>query len=347
MDKNLFYKLLRKIPKPEIHLHCEGVISKQTAREFLMRDDPKYRSLNEVKKLFNYSNLSEFIQTFLLIQRSYKNVKDFKKLFIDVALYLKKNGIVYSEIFLSPSQFLKIGMQFDEVLDAISNEIKKIKKKYRITLKIIIDVSRTFGIENAMNNLDLVLKKRRNCIIGIGLGGDESKGPAREFESVFKKAKEAGLHTVAHAGEDVGPDSIWDAINILKSERIGHGITAIQDKALIEYLKLNSIPLEINPTSNLFTKFIVKTIEEHPIKPFYDAGVMVTLNTDDPTFFNVDLIDEYWSLYNNLGFTLCDIKQIIINGFKATFLPENIKRKYIKLVEKRWKDTFGRRCNLL
>ncbi len=334
MDKKEFCKLIKKIPKAEIHLHCEGVISHETARCFLMREDKNYQSINKVKNLFKYNNLSEFIQTFLLIQRSYKNLSDFKKVFIDLANYLKRNGIVYSEVYLSPTQFVKSGFIYAEIIKVITEEIRKIRKKSGIVIKLIVDVSRTFGPENAMTNLESIITNLNNSIVGIGLGGDESKGPAKDYKEVFAVAKKHGLHRVAHAGEDVGPESIWDAINYLDIERIGHGITAIQDEKLMGLLADRSIPVEINMTSNLFTKYIVKDIKEHPVKPFYEKGIRITVNTDDPTFFNVELVDEYWNLYNELGFTLDDIKLVVINGFESSFMKKSTKRNYIKKVNK-------------
>lgn len=211
------------------------------------------------------------------------------------------------------------------------------KKKDNITVKVIVDVSRSFGVENALQNLRSVIDYDSKNIIGIGLGGYEANGPAKDFVKVFKIAKENGFRTVAHAGEDVGPESIWDSIKLLGAERIGHGISAIYDEELMNYLAEKKIPLEICPTSNVFTKKYVKKYEEHPIKKFYEKGILVTVNTDDPTFFNVELIEEYWNLYEKLNFSLEDIKNLIINGFKASFLSEKKKKKFIKKVNLIWK----------
>jgi adenosine deaminase len=337
MTKKQFYKLFRKIPKAEIHLHSEGVISRQAVSKLLSRQNPEYKDLKKVNKLFLYDNLKEFIKVFLLVQNSFEKLSDFNLLFSNVLEYLKKNGVVYAELFFAPSLFIKNGWNFDEMITTFLKKIKKIKKKEKIVIKIIIDVSRTFGVENAMKNLNNVLTYNNKNIIGIGLGGDEIKGPAKDFAEVFKKAEEHGIHRVAHAGEDVGPESVWDAVNILHAERIGHGISSIQDEKLVSYLEKNKIPLEICPTSNIFTKRFVGKIEDHPIKPFFKSGVLVTLNTDDPTFFNIDLIDEYWNLYTKLDFTLAELKQIVINSFKASFLTDKKKKQYIKKVNSVWK----------
>jgi adenosine deaminase len=225
-------------------------------------------------------------------------------------------------------------------MDFFVKKIDEIYEKDHIKIRLLIDVSRTFGAENAQNNLDIVLKYNSDKIIGIGLGGAESKGPAAEYKDVYANAKKAGLCRVAHAGEDVGPESVWDSIKLLDAQRIGHGISSIQDENLVKYLADNKIPLEICPTSNVFTKKYVQKIEDHPIRPFFDKGVIVTVNTDDPTFFNVSLLDEYWNLYTKLNFTLDEIKQIIINAFEVSFMPENDKKAYIEEVNKAWEANF-------
>ncbi len=341
MNKETFYKLLKRIPKTEIHLHSEALISKETAREILSSINPKYKIKKNVEKLFAYNDLNGFIKLFLLLQSGFDNLKDFEKLFKSILPYLKRNGIVHSELFFSPSNFIRNGIKFEDMIKIFINEVKACKQKENIDIKVIIDVSRTFGEENALRNLEAAKKCNCDTIIGIGLGGDEKKGPAKNFEKVFKKAKSHGFHRVAHAGEDVGPKSIWDAINILKVERIGHGISSVKDKKLIDYLVKSQIPLEVCPTSNIFTKRFVKKIEDHPIKFLFQKGVLVTLNTDDPAFFNVDLLDEYWNLYSKLDFSLDDIKKIIINGFKASFITDDEKNSFIKKVNLAWDKYFS------
>ncbi|MBN2545883.1 MAG: adenosine deaminase [Spirochaetes bacterium] len=340
MNKTTFKYLLSKIPKTEIHLHSEALISRETVFNILSRKYPKYQDFNEVEKLFDYKSLSEFIEVFLLIQSAFEKDSDFEQLFKNILPYLKRNGIVHAELFFSPSNFTRNGIEFENMIKVFLKEIELIKNKENIDIKIIIDVSRTFGIENAMRNLDAAIKCKSSDIIGIGLGGDEKKGPAKDYESVFKKAKEHGLHRVVHAGEDVDSYSIWDAIKYLEAERIGHGISAINDKELMVYLKEKKIPLEICPTSNVFTKGYIKEIEEHPIKKFYQKNVIVTLNTDDPVFFNVELLDEYWNLYTKLKFSMNDIKNIIINGFNSSFMSEEKKKEYIKEINILWSKYF-------
>ncbi|MCK5202051.1 MAG: adenosine deaminase, partial [Spirochaetales bacterium] len=194
-------------------------------------------------------------------------------------------------------------------------------------------VSRSFGPENAMNNLNLVLKHKKPSIIGIGLGGAEIKGPAEDYKEVFEIARNTGLKVVAHAGEDVGPESIWSSIKDLKVSRIGHGISAIQDDKLMDYLEETQLPLEICPMSNIFTKKYVSSYKNHPIRKFYDRGMYVTVNTDDPTIFGMELIDEYFNLLDNDIFSLSEIFGLIRKNLYATFLTEPEKDAMWKKME--------------
>ncbi|MGC8765038.1 MAG: adenosine deaminase [Brevinematia bacterium] len=336
MKKEDFVILLKAVPKAELHLHAEGTISISTVRKFLERNPtPKYEG-EKINKLFHYESLKEFIRSFLFIQDLFVEPSDFELLFDDVANYLSNNNIIYCELFFSPSMFLKKRMDFKEILDVMSRKIEQIKAEKNIIIKLIIDISRTFGYENAKRNLELVLKYRNQHIIGIGLGGDEIKGPAVKFKDLFHIAKDNNLHLVAHAGEDADSSSVWDAIKELGAERIGHGIASIKDKELIAYLKETQIPLEICVTSNVFTKKFVSEIEKHPVKQFYEEGILVTINTDDPTFFNTSLVEEYWKIHDKLNFSLSDLLNLVINGFKASFLPDKEKEGFIKKAKEVW-----------
>jgi len=196
-----------------------------------------------------------------------------------------------------------------------------------------MDVSRTFGCENAMNNYKLLKQYPCEDIIGIGLGGAESKGPAKDYAPVYDLAVKEGYKVVAHAGEDVGPESIWDSLNYLHAQRIGHGLTAFQDEKLIEEFVKTQTPIEICITSNTFTKKIVTKAKEHPVKKYFDKGILVTINTDDPVFFKTTMLDELWICHKELNFSMEEIKQLIKNSFIASFMPEAEKKEWCKKVD--------------
>lgn len=336
MKKDEFYQFLRTVPKAEIHLHAEATITRETVKTFLARSADHKTNPVDVDKLFSYNNLKEFIASFLYVQGLITKLSDLALMFDDAAAYLRENNIVYGELFFAPSMFMKKGFSFPEMLDVIQNSITTIQKRDKVIIKLIIDLSRTFGVDNAKANLESTLTHKTPMVIGVGLGGDEEKGPAHLFESVFAEARARGLHVVAHAGEVVGPESIWDALKTLKVERIGHGLSAIQDPELVAYLAKHQIPVEICLTSNIITQKYVTRAEEHPVRALFDQGVLVVVNTDDPTFFKCTIIDEFWQLHTKLNFTMDEIRQVVINGFKASFLPPGMKAAYIAQVNAAW-----------
>ncbi len=333
-----YKKILLSIPKTEIHLHLEGMASVDTIWSLIQKhklEIPGINSRDDIIKRFQVNNLDEFIDLFLnVIQNCYRDEIDLTLQMDDAREYLKRNNIIYTEIFFAPSKFLMNGFSFDVMMEYLDQGAKKIKIEDAIDIKFLIDVSRSFGSENAMNNLNLVLKHRKPSIIGIGLGGTESKGPAKDYKEVFEMARNAGLKVVAHAGEDVGPESIWSSIKDLQVSRIGHGISAIQDKKLMDYLKETQLPLEICPMSNIFTKKYVSSYKDHPIKKFYDRGMYVTVNTDDPTIFGMELIDEYLNLLENDIFSLTEIFDLLKKNLYATFLSTSEKDSMWKKMEK-------------
>lgn len=337
MEKEAFYTFLKAIPKAEIHLHIEAVISRDSIKALSRKKNGTEMTDAELDRLFSYEDLNGFIAAFLEVQNMFSEVADFDLVFADLRQYLADNGIAYAEVFFAPSAFVKKGFDYGDIMANFDRNIAKIKAETGVDVKVLVDVSRTFGLENAEKNLDMLLAHRIPAVIGIGLGGAESKGPCKDFGPVFERARANGLKTVAHAGEDVDAWSIRDALDVLHAARIGHGITAIQDEALMERLKDERIPLEVAPTSNVFTKKYVPSFEQHPIRAFFDRGLLVTVNTDDPLFFKVSLLDEYWNLHSRLHFTKDDIRQLVLNGFVASFLPDDEKKAWAEKVEASWK----------
>lgn len=333
MKKGEFYSLMKKVPKAEIHLHIEAVPTIESIKALYKKSNGKEMSDEEITKLFTYDDLNGFIQAFLQVQALYTSVEDFDYIFNDLATYLNDNGIVYAEAFFAPTSFLKHGFKYEDMVRIFDRKIAEIKGKYGITVKLLMDVSRTFGLENAMNNYNLLKQFPSENIIGIGLGGAESKGPAKDYGPVYDLAVKDGYKVVAHAGEDVGPESIWDALNYCHVSRVGHCISAIQDEKLMQKLKDDSIVLEVCPTSNVFTKKFVKSIKEHPITEFFKKGLFVTVNTDDPVFFKVSLIDEYWKLHHEAGWTMDEIKALVKNGFNALFTSDEVKADWCAKVD--------------
>lgn len=336
MNKSEFKKFVLTVPKAELHLHLEAVISLDGIKTLYKNKFDKEMSEQEQIDLFSYEDLNGFIQSFLKIQGMYKSVQDFELVFDELEKYLVQNGITYTEVFFAPSAFFKMGFSYADMVQIFHKKITQIKEKTGIVIKLLMDVSRTFGCENAMNNYKLLKEYPCEDVIGIGLGGAESKGPAKDFAPVYEQALKDGFKAVAHAGEDVGPESIWDSINFLHAQRIGHGITAIQDEKLMDELKKTQLPIEICITSNTFTKKIVKEAKEHPVRTFFDKGLMVNINTDDPVFFKTTLLDELWICHSELNFSMEEIKTLIKNSFASSFLSDEAKQNWCDKVDSAW-----------
>ena len=314
-------EFLYQVPKVELHIHMEATIRPETLFTIADRNgvDPSIQSVEDVRKKFQFTNLNEFIGIFLFLQRCFKVPEDFALLFDDAVRYFQENNIRYAEVFFSPTTFLRLGFKYPDIIAIFDERIETARRETGIEIRLIIDVSRTFGSKNAAFNLGLVTEHSTQHVIGIGLGGSETAHPSDDFIHVFKQAKAAGLHVVAHAGEDLGAKSVWGALKLLYAERIGHGIAAMEDQSLMTYLREQAIPLEICPTSNLFTGRYVKKIEHHPVRMFFDQGLKVTINSDDPVFFNATMSDELLLLHEHLGFSIEELMTILRNNVDASF----------------------------
>ncbi|HOJ98686.1 MAG TPA: adenosine deaminase [Termitinemataceae bacterium] len=332
--------MIEKFPKVEIHIHAEATVQFATYYELnkKYKINKNYKDEQSFRQLLQISSLEDMIRNFFFLQSFFRAPEDFSLLAKDVVAYARRNNIWYMETYLSPSMVIRQGfVDFHDFVDPIVEVFSEEFKRSGIDIRIIIDVSRTFGYENAAQNLRLLKtylsKKSTDRIIGIGLGGQELDHPCKEYEGVFKEAREAGFHRVVHAGEEVGPESIWEAITYCDAERIGHGTSAIYDKKLLQYLKEHQLPLEICPTSNIVTRKFVSSYEDHPIYSFYPMGLMVTLNTDDPTLFDVELNDEYRRFLSYNGVQLSDGLRILKNTVLSSFAPQETKERLLKEIE--------------
>ncbi|MCB1159154.1 MAG: adenosine deaminase [Leptospiraceae bacterium] len=311
---------IQSLPKTEVHLHLEACLDKKTLLQ-LIEENNIQTSEEELENVLHFEGLNGFINAFFFIQSIIKKEENLGYMVDSLAEYMRADNILYAEVFFAPSKFIQNGLNFQRMVEIIIERIREKKAEDGTDIKLLIDVSRSFGRENAMRNLEYVLELDYPEILGIGLGGAELKGPAKNFALIFEKARAAGLHTVAHSGEDDGPWEIWDAVKVLGAERIGHAVSAVQDPALVEYLAEKQIPVEICLTSNIFTGKYVRREQHHPVRKYYDSGLLTCINTDDPKIFNVNLSDEYLKLYQYLNFSLKEILDLIQKGVQSTFHP--------------------------
>jgi adenosine deaminase len=255
-----------------------------------------------------------------------------------VEAYARRNNIGYMELFVAPSMVIKAGgVDFNGIMDPLVEGFSGLVARGGPDVRLLVDVSRSFGPDNAARNLSYLLgylsRRPNDRIIGIGLGGQEIGNPCIAYRDVFAAAREAGLHRVAHAGEEVGPESIRDAVVELGAERIGHGTSAIQDPSLMDLLKERSVALEICPTSNVVTGKYVRRYEDHPIKEFLKRGMLATLNTDDPVLFDIELNEEYIRGSDKIGLGEAGTLALLRNGIRATFMDEKGKAAALATLE--------------
>lgn len=333
-------EFIHSLPKTEIHVHAEATVSFDSYfalnRKYGM--DPSLKSPADFRKFLEMDSLGAMIKNYLYLQTLLRAPEDFALIVPDVEAYAKRNNIHYIETFVAPSMVLRQGgIDFNGILDPLVEGFDRLASSGGPDVRILVDVSRTFGPENAKRNVDLILgylqRRSTDRVIGIGLGGQEAGNPCGAYKNVFKAAREAGLHTVAHAGEEVGPESIRDAVVELGAERIGHGTSAIQDPALMDMLAERAIPLEICPASNVITGKYVRRYEDHPLRPFFDRGLLVTLNTDDPVLFDIELNEEYRRVADKLAFDRAGIAKLLGNGIRASFMSAAAKKEAFTRLE--------------
>jgi len=315
---------LNGLPKVELHNHLEGAVPIKALWKLMEKynglDD--IRNINDLKNRFQYKNFSHFLENWVWINQFLREYEDFTFLSKEVANHLKSQNIKYAELFYTPGRHVEKKLKPQKVTEAIIAGFKCYEDD--IVLNLICDLSRDSGPEDGIKIFEQINEVKELGVIGIGIGGSEHLYPPKPFKELYEMARNNNLHTTAHAGEASGSMSIWSAINDLKVERIGHGTRAIEDNNLVHYLYENQIPIEMCPISNLKTG-VVHHFKEHPIKPFFERGLLVFVNTDDPTLFNNSLKDEYASLIGELDFELNDIKQLIQNGIKSAWCHDDKK----------------------
>jgi aminodeoxyfutalosine deaminase len=315
------------LPKAELHLHLEGSIQPSTLLELRQRHGMEGASLAEVEQLYNYKDFKGFLSAFKDVTGHLRIPEDYELITYRLMERLKAQNILHAEVIVSVGVCLWRKQDFAAIFEGLDRGRQRGEKDFGISLLWIFDAIRQFGAEKAEKVLDLAINFRDRGIAAFGIGGDELAGPPEWFAAVYARAAEHGLHLTAHAGESAGPDSIWGALN-LKAERIGHGLTAEKDPELIEELAERQVPIEICMTSNLRTGCCAE-LAQHPVRRYFDQGLMLTLNSDDPAMFRTSLVEEYALAQETFGFTNEHLRELARNSFEASFLPAEKKVEFL------------------
>jgi adenosine deaminase len=324
-----FIEFIKIMPKVELHLHLEGAFTFEFLFSLINKygGDPSIQSIADLEKKFIFKDFPHFIETWFWKNQFFREPGDFEQSTYFTLENLHRQNVVYAEVFYSPWDFVQFGLPVEAITEATLSGIRRAEIDFGIKCQLIADLCRDYGAETAIDRFKQIIPYRDQGLIGIGLGGSEQKFPPEPFETVYKLAQEKGFHCVAHAGEAAGPASIRGAVEKLNVERIGHGVRAIEDPELVDFLKQKQIPLEICVTSNLKTA-IFSSIEDHPIKQFFDDGLFVTINSDDPAMFGATITAEYMLLYEQANFSLEAIRQLSLNAIDASFLSSDDKQNY-------------------
>ena len=334
------------LPKAELHLHLEGTVDPATLAELSRRhptplstNNNRYTNIadsgrvfteDEARALYQYKNFTGFLLAFKAVTERLRTAEDYELVTYRMMQRLHAQNVLHAEVYVSVGVIHWRGGVFAPLFEGLERGRRRGERDFGMSLYWIFDAVRHFGVEAAERVLDetLTLCKTSDAIVGIGLGGDERRAAPELFRDVYTRAAGEGLRTTVHAGETAGPQSIWAALRELKADRIGHGLRAVEDSALVAYLAEKQVPVEICISSNVLTGCCA-SLEQHPLPKLFDADVLVTLNTDDPEMFRTTLAREYQVAQDSLGFNISELLKLAQNSFRASFLSEQKKQDFI------------------
>lgn len=327
-------ELIRALPKAELHVHIEGTFEPELMFAIAQRNQIQipYKSVEEVKQAYNFHNL----QSFLDIYYAGANVLVHEQDFYDLAwAYFEKcaeDRVVHTEMFFDPQTHTDRGVAFSTVINGLKRACADAKAKFGISSQLIMCFLRHLSEEAAFETLEQALPFKQD-IIAVGLDSSEVGHPPAKFERVFTKAREEGFLIVAHAGEEGPPEYVWEALDLLKVNRIDHGVRSEEDEQLMARLINEKMPLTVCPLSNL-KLCVVKDMKDHNIRRLLQKDVHVTVNSDDPSYFGGYMNDNFFAIQQALDLTNDELKKLAINSFEASFISDEEKQKWIAEIKK-------------
>ncbi|MFY9978772.1 MAG: adenosine deaminase [Candidatus Sulfotelmatobacter sp.] len=321
---------LRLLPKAELHLHLEGAIEPATLLELRTRRGESVTQA-EIDALYRYDDFAGFLLAFKNITEHLRTPDDYELITYRLMERLKQENVLHAEVYVSAGVNLWRKQDFSAIFEGLDRGRLRGARDFGISLLWLFDSVRQFGAEAAQKVFELAVQYHDRGVVGVGIGGDEQKGPPEVFRDAYSWAADHGMRLTAHAGENGPPESVWGALN-LRAERIGHGLTAFHDPDLVEELAQRQVPVEICLTSNLRTG-LCPNLNEHPAKSYFDHGVMITLNSDDPAMFGTSLSREYQIAQQTFAFTDEHLRELARNSFEASFLPAEKKLEFLNLFD--------------
>jgi adenosine deaminase/aminodeoxyfutalosine deaminase len=321
---------LRLLPKAELHLHLEGAIEPATLLELRARRGERVTPA-EIDALYRYADFSGFLMTFKNITEHLRTPEDYELITYRMMQRLKEESVLHAEVYVSVGVCLWRKQDFAVIFEGLDRGRIRGERDFGVSLLWMFDAVRQFGPESAQKVFELAVRYHDREVVAVGIGGDEQKAPPELFRDCYAWAADHGMRLTAHAGETGPPESVWGALN-LRAERIGHGLTAFHDPDLVEELSQRQVPVEICLTSNQRTG-LCPNLSEHPAKSYFDQGVMITLNSDDPAMFGTSLAREYQLAQQTFAFTDEHLRELARNSFEASFLPAEKKLEFLNLFD--------------
>ena len=321
------------LPKAELHVHHVGSASLRTVAALAARHpgvvpgDP-----DELRRFFAFRDFAHFIEVYLAVVDLVRTPDDVRLLTYEVARDMHSQALRYAELTCTPYTSVLRGIPIEAYTEAIEDARVAAERDFGLVLRWIYDIPGESGIPAADATLEYALQHRTDALVGFGLGGPEIGVPRPQFQPHFDAARAAGLRSVPHAGETTGPETVWDALRLLGAERIGHGTSSAQDPALLAHLAEHGIPLEVCPSSNVATR-AVASLEEHPLVAFRDAGVTVTINSDDPPMFGTSLNAEYEIAARLLDLDEAGVAELARTGVRSSFAEADVKARLLAEID--------------
>ena len=321
------------LPKAELHLHIEGTFEPEMIFAMAERNGVRlpYPSVEALREAYNFSDLQSFLNLYYAGMEALRVEQDYCDLTTAYLRRVKAQGVRHVEIFFDPQAHTKRGIPFEVVVDGISRALADGRRDLNVTSNLILCFLRDLSAESAMATLESALPLA-DRIAAVGLDSAEVDNPPSKFQAVFDRARAHGLRTVAHAGEEGGPEYVWEALDLLKVSRVDHGVRSLEDPVLVARLRDERMPLTVCPFSNVRLR-VVPTLEAHPLKRMLDAGLMVTCNSDDPAYFGGYVGDNFVGTAAALGLSDAELVTMARNSFEASFLDDATKARYLAEVD--------------
>ena len=320
------HAFIRQMPKVELHVHLEGSIQPATVLTLAERNHVALpaKDLEGLHSFYHFTDFDHFIQVYFAVSGCLKTVSDFDLIAYELGSAMARQKILYAEVTFTPyTNVANTGLAFDEIMDGLTEGRLRAQAEFGVEMRWILDIVRDQP-DTRHQVAEWAVAAQDRGVVGIGLGGTERDHPPEWFADAFSVAREAGLHSVPHAGEVAGPASVWNALEMLGAERLGHGVRSVEDPDLVAYLRQHQIPLEVCPTSNVRLG-VYTSYADHPLRQLHEEGLYVTINSDDPPMFNTDLVGEYLVLADQMGFGAQELEQLSLNALQASFLPQEQK----------------------